>query len=145
MQCNATCVESVLPSLVAPNFDMSNVLLALAAPSGAAVAPPAPNGAGAGAKSPVFATVLFAVHTAAHTTIRVNSTLRVLFVEAAIFPLLVLSSPLGIGDGWMFPKISFLEREEHRLLCTRNDRLAFAIFRQCLNRALLCPLLFIGH
>lgn len=128
-----TFVESVLPSLVAPSLEMSNVPLAaaaLAAPSGAAAPPDA---AGAAAESPVFAPVLFAVHTAL-TTARMKNTLRALFAEAISPWGGRLSSPLG---RWMFRKISLLEREEHRLLCTRNDRLAFAILRQCLNRALL--------
>lgn len=127
-----TFVESVLPSLVAPSLEMSNVPLAaaaLAAPSGAA----APPDAAAAAESPVFAPVLFAVHTAL-TTARMKNTLRALFAEAISPWGGRLSSPLG---RWMFRKISLLEREEHRLLCTRNDRLAFAILRQCLNRALL--------
>jgi len=95
--------------------------------------PLAPEAAESAAESPVFAPVLFAVHTA-HRIARMKNTLRALLAEAISPCGGRLSSPLG---RWMLRKISLLETEEHRLICTRNERLAFAILRQCLNRALL--------
>jgi hypothetical protein len=133
-------VESVLPSPVAPSFVMSNVV------------PPDPAGPSAGAAAGDSApSVLVArpgmfVAYAAHTAARTKSALIALRAEA-IFAVQVV--PLRrVAE--MFRKIS-CRRKEARLLCTRNGRLAFAIFRQwaflssCFYRMLTSPCSSIKH
>jgi hypothetical protein len=98
-----------LPSPVAPSLVMSNVV------------PVSPLPPSSGAAAAAVFEDLFVAH-AAHTATRTQSALIALRAEA-IFDRCAGQGPLLAAD-------IVRERQEARLLCTRNGRLAFAIFRQ---------------